>query len=54
VIRVQRGRRQLRRPLPVLKPAAPVVRGQRPILRPELFTRLCQRMTALMENKITW
>lgn len=37
------------------KSAKPFVTGShRPILRPELKTKLYQRMTALMQTKITW
>jgi hypothetical protein len=28
--------------------------GHRPILRPELFDKLCERMRALMEREVKW
>lgn len=32
----------------------PIRRGPRPILRPELFEKLVERMGALMERVLTW
>jgi hypothetical protein len=48
--RVVRRPRRAGRPLRVLRTAAPA--GNRPILRPSLFERLCERMAALLPERI--
>jgi hypothetical protein len=48
--RVVRRPRRTGRPLPVLRAAAGA--GDRPILRPSLFERLCERMAALLPERI--
>jgi hypothetical protein len=43
-----------RRRRPSLSRAPAFRGGTRPILRPELFERLCQRMAALLPEKLRW
>ena len=45
-----RVRRTIKAPLPRLVRAP----GERPILRPELFDQLCQRMLAAMVKALSW
>jgi hypothetical protein len=48
------GQMRARRGTKVYRPHLPRVPSTRPILRPELFDKLCERMNALLDKAMQW
>jgi len=49
-----RGRANRRQRSQGKKAPRPIIRSKRPILRPELFDRLCARMVAMLTRELKW